>query len=206
MAFRCPFCRSVFPEWKATHCPHCGKTLLPPGYFSASATVRRGQKIWTPPVGRPGGGPAPKISLSGRPLPLLLVISVLVLAGVGLVHRARNPAPLDERGNIIVARQNMEVLTVALDLLREHSGRFPAESEGLVSLVHNPGIPGWQGPYIIELKPDPWGRRFEYRMLTNAVAILSSGPDRTPGTDADIVVTGKVGVARQPIQLWQTRE
>ncbi len=59
----------------------------------------------------------------------------------------------------------------------------------------------WNGPYIVEVKADPWGGRYAcnveylYSNTTNFVGILSAGPDRivqTTYTQLDTVAT-KVG-------------
>lgn len=48
----------------------------------------------------------------------------------------------------------------------------------------------WQGPYITEVKADPWGSHYScniyytYFTTTNFVGIWSAGPDRTSNTDA----------------------
>ena len=41
----------------------------------------------------------------------------------------------------------------------------------------DPSVPGWGGPYIFALKPDPWGNHFKYWMTNGAYRIYSAGPD-----------------------------
>jgi len=48
----------------------------------------------------------------------------------------------------------------------------------------------WQGPYITEIKADPWGSHYScniyytFALTTNFVGVWSAGPDRTSNTDA----------------------
>jgi len=46
---------------------------------------------------------------------------------------------------------------------------------------------GWNGPYIFELKPDPWGNSFQYRN-NGRLLLFSKGPDRIADTADDIRV------------------
>jgi general secretion pathway protein G len=53
----------------------------------------------------------------------------------------------------------------------------------------------WKGPYLTELKADPWGThyscniRYTYDTTTNAVGVWSAGPDRTAQTDPSQAAT-----------------
>ena len=48
----------------------------------------------------------------------------------------------------------------------------------------------WRGPYITEVKADPWGNHYScniwytFNVTTNFVGLWSAGPDRTSNTDA----------------------
>jgi hypothetical protein len=62
-----------------------------------------------------------------------------------------------------------ELFAQALDQFRLDTGRYPTTSEGLNALVSNPGIPGWDGPYlksiskyIIEFSYRRDGSEYEY--------------------------------------------
>ncbi|MGE5341310.1 MAG: type II secretion system protein GspG [Candidatus Omnitrophota bacterium] len=54
----------------------------------------------------------------------------------------------------------------------------------------------WRGPYIAELKADPWGDqyavniRYAYNTTTNFVGVFSAGPDRQASTRTDQALTG----------------
>lgn len=168
-------------------CPHCGKTFLARGLFSARR--RRERTVSDGPVWRPTQRRTATPSLSllkNRPAQFILLLMIMLAAGMVLVGRSRKPLPSNDAAMARVARRNLAVLRVAIEQLRAHGGRYPTTREGLVSLVHNPGMPDWQGPYILELKPDPWGRPFGYEAGSGQVRIFCLGPDGESGTADDI--------------------
>lgn len=105
---------------------------------------------------------------------------------------ARLPAPDTLASERELAKDNARTLLVALQRLAFDCGRPPTEREGLVSLIHNPGLTNWKGPYVFELKSDPWGRSFRYAPGENMLGVGSDGPDRVRGTVDDIVCKANV--------------
>jgi type II secretory pathway pseudopilin PulG len=130
---------------------------------------------------------SPVPGLLRRPLSILVAIVVLFVTGVSLVRRA-DQIPDDDAHRVRLAADNLAVLMIALDQLARDCSRYPSSTEGLVSLIHNPGLPGWRGPYIYELKPDPWMRPFAYRTGPTGPAPFSLGPDGVTNTDDDVQV------------------
>jgi general secretion pathway protein G len=64
------------------------------------------------------------------------------------------------------ARSDIATLESALEVFALHmDGRYPTTDEGLKALVSPPsdGAKGWKGPYIKELRPDPWSNAYAYR-------------------------------------------
>jgi general secretion pathway protein G len=66
-----------------------------------------------------------------------------------------------------IARQQIAMLSTALDLFRADVGRYPTTQEGLESLIRKPDlIPAdrWKGPYLKQSKlpVDPWGNPYHY--------------------------------------------
>ncbi|MBI4690676.1 MAG: type II secretion system major pseudopilin GspG [Nitrospirae bacterium] len=92
---------------------------------------------------------------------LLVVIVILgLLAGIVLPkYMAR-----EKKGRMAAARTQVELLGHALDQFRLDTGRYPTTSEGLNSLVTNPGAEGWDGSYLKKAVPnDPWGKPYVYQ-------------------------------------------
>ncbi len=111
--------------------------------------------------------------------------------------------------------KELNSLNQALVEFYEDTGRFPSEAEGLVALISDPGVNGWQGPYVgsngsdpeFELKNDSFREEYVYDLdpTTNPanaadVVVASSGSDHnmtfgrinqtwTLGTDGDDLLT-----------------
>lgn len=142
---------------------------------------------------RPSRDPLPISVLIGRPLRIVLILVVLLMIGSTLLRRATYRPPATNSYNLRLAKCNLKILRIALDQLRLHCERFPFTEEGLVSLVHDPGMKGWNGPYIFELKPDPWGRSFRYVSDGERILLYSTGPDGIEGSTDDIRMEGSGG-------------
>ena len=95
----------------------------------------------------------------GVALPLIvftgLYIFFLILPGASFSNVNRIRA--------VAARAQMEQLLTALNTYRMDVGTFPAEAQGLQALRTNPGVRGWNGPYVQKDIPlDPWGKPYRY--------------------------------------------
>ena len=113
---------------------------------------------------------------------VIAVAMVAVLAGamVPLVFReiqaTREDATLEE----------LKAIRTGLLECYEDTGRFPTEAEGLAALVADPGINGWQGPYVggaqgdpaVEVNDDSWGAQYSYDL----------DPTTDPVGAADVVI------------------
>ncbi|HSB73895.1 MAG TPA: type II secretion system major pseudopilin GspG [Candidatus Methylomirabilis sp.] len=92
-----------------------------------------------------------------------------------------------------VAQAQIELFGVALDNFRLDVGRYPTTQEGLQVLQTNPGIEGWDGPYLKkEMPQDPWGHPYVYKAPgeQGEYDLISYGADGSPsgeGENADIV-------------------
>lgn len=150
-----------------------------------------------PPAGRRSAGtPAPR----SRPwrdqrgftlIELLVVIIVLGLL-VGLV----GPRLFGRVGQSKMAatRAQIELLGAALDQYRLDVGGYPNGQQGLDSLVRNPNVTNWSGPYLKKAVPkDPWGNPYKYRCCpgqNGEYDLWSEGADGAPGGEgenADVV-------------------
>jgi len=117
-------------------------------------------------------------------------ILILLAAGSALLSRARTP-PVDSLPRKIErTRQSLANLRVAVELFRLDTGRYPTTAEGLPALVVPPeGMQNWDGPYIIVLKNDLWGRPFRYWIEGDIPRLAGDGPDRESNTEDDLIVT-----------------
>ncbi len=195
MKVRCPYCRHIFETIKSGPCPQCGKTSLLPGYFDVSGKPAAAKEERSSArVARRFTSPPPPL-LMNRPLQIALGCFLLAVAGALYVGRARKPLPSPVEEQRTLALSNLETLRVALEQMRSHIGRYPTSQEGLVCLMHDPGVRGWQGPYILELKPDPWKHQFFYISDGTNLLLYSAGPDGLPRTADDLMAPRVVPAA-----------
>ena len=97
------------------------------------------------------------------------------------------PLPFRHADPIARARENLAVLSTALELFKADCGKYPTDEEGLPSLLHEIPIRGWRGPYIVSLTRDPWRNRFHYERKGDSFLLCSAGPDWKIGTEDDIL-------------------
>jgi hypothetical protein len=96
-------------------------------------------------------------------------------------HQHINPKTISTKSNLIS-------LELAIAEYEIHTGKYPDPEMGLISLIEDPGIEKWDGPYVYKsrLPKDGWGNDFIYRLDNNIPSISSAGPDGKAGTDDDI--------------------
>lgn len=90
----------------------------------------------------------------------------------------------NDKDKQIIAKTQIELLGQALDQFRLDTGRYPTSKEGLKALMKNPGIKGWDGPYLKgEIPMDPWGRTYIYISpgKHGDYDLFSLGEDGKPG-------------------------
>lgn len=116
---------------------------------------------------------------------LLVVITILGLLAllvfpkfVGKVGPAKQKAALSQ----------IALLGTALDTFRLDVGRYPTTAEGLQALRTNPGIDGWNGPYLEkEIPLDPWGNPYVYISPGSHgdYDLMSLGADKAQGGEGE---------------------
>ena len=135
--------------------------------------------------------------------PVFYCIAILSLMIVGgfVVSATRNGVGLG-RARIerkpLQARKSMAALAVALGRYKFHVGSYPTTEEGLYVLAfRKPGEiqrirrqhPGWDGPYVDHIVPDPWGNDYVYetRPEGGVPVLYSKGADGRAGTTDDVL-------------------
>lgn len=86
-----------------------------------------------------------------------LIEIIIAVAIVAILAGAVTPLAFKE---MVKARQEatykeLDTLNQALMDFYEDTGRFPSEGEGLAALLADPGVAGWQGPYVSADGSDP---------------------------------------------------
>ncbi len=79
-------------------------------------------------------------------------------------------------------------LRSSMQMFRMHNTRYPTSEQGLKSLVENPGVNTWRGPYCEpELLKDAWGGEIQYEGDGRKMKFTSAGEDEQFGTEDDIM-------------------
>jgi general secretion pathway protein G len=115
----------------------------------------------------------------------LITVWVLVNSSSGrLVH-----------SHVAWTRAGIQSVMYAIEVYKQDCGSFPSEKDGLQALLKDPGVAGWQGPYIRDARmpTDDWGIPFRYSLVSgsgsNATVspmITSAGFDHKFGTKDDM--------------------
>lgn len=122
----------------------------------------------------------------------IIVTANLISFVVGIVLVAlfeMLPSRPDMRIQKIHTMANLSTLEIGIDEYKMHTGKYPDPEIGLISLIEDPGVEKWAGPYLYKAKisKDAWGNDFIYRLENGVPTIRSAGPDRKAGTKDDIV-------------------
>jgi len=116
-----------------------------------------------------------------------LIELMIVMVIIGLLAALVAPRMLNKVGKskIKAAKAQIEMFSTALDSFKLDTGRYPTTEEGLKALVENPGINGWDGPYLKKkvIPKDPWGHDYVYKCPGDhdVYDIISYGADGQPG-------------------------
>jgi DNA-directed RNA polymerase subunit RPC12/RpoP len=128
--------------------------------------------------------------LVGGVLAVAVFLGAYLTLGV-LIHVAEAESTGRTAAGVVDSKTKSQLaeLSTALEqyCLVENEIEYPSS---LMSLVENPGVADWNGPYVEDSKlRDRWGREIEYVRSGSRFALRSLGPDGVASSD-DIVVTG----------------
>lgn len=123
---------------------------------------------------------------------LLLVITIIgVLAAVAVPRFFGR----SKEARVAAAKQTIVgTFGIALDMYEQDVGYYPTSEQGLASLLEDPGMRNWRGPYLknATIPQDPWGNEYRYTPpsgssgLETLYNLMSAGPDGVPGNDDDV--------------------
>jgi general secretion pathway protein G len=115
-----------------------------------------------------------------------LVELLVVMVIIGLLATLVAPGLFKQFGKSQHKAAIAQIASIeqGLDKFRLDTGRYPTTQEGLASLVTNPGIEKWDGPYIkSSLLVDPWNKPYQYQSpgTHGEFDLFSYGRDGQPG-------------------------
>ncbi len=96
---------------------------------------------------------------------LIEIMVVVVILGILAATIIPQFMGTTHDSKVSTAKANIAELESALERFNIHMDRHPTTEEGLKALVDAPSGDEnkWRGPYIKQLRPDPWGNPYQYR-------------------------------------------
>src|SRR3954463_15335158 len=96
---------------------------------------------------------------------LIEIMVVLIVIGILAAVIMPQFTGTTHDAKISTAKAHVAELESALERFYVHMDRYPTSEEGLKVLVEAPAgdAEKWRGPYIKQLRPDPWSKPYEYR-------------------------------------------
>lgn len=119
---------------------------------------------------------------------LLELMAVMVI--LGLIATVAVPKYYSQvrKAKQQTAKTQIEMLMTTMNSYRLDVGDFPSQSEGLAALMADPGVDGWDGPYLAKPIPkDPWKRDYNYQNpgQHGEIDIFTYGKDNREGGDKE---------------------
>jgi general secretion pathway protein G len=121
---------------------------------------------------------------------------VVVILGILAVTVVPQFIGTTEDAKLAAAKSNVAQLETALDRFFINMDRHPTTEEGLRVLVEAPAgdATKWRGPYIKQLRPDPWGFPYQYKFPgtrhPSSFDVWSRGADKADGGEGDAADIG----------------
>ena len=132
---------------------------------------------------------APRASRAGFTLiEVLLVLIILVIIGSLAVNVFTGT---QKTASVNAAKSNVSLVRGAIDRYYLDMNKYPTKLDDLWTKPTDAAVADkWSGPYMEQLKPDPWGNAYQYsaqgKKNTDKYDFWSNGPDGQSGSEDDI--------------------
>lgn len=194
MKFRCPYCKADLGASTPAQCPACEKFIVYPNAQTREMKIshrKLKERIWREhdmQMEQLQSSPAGSFRIPKKAY--LLMALVLFILGMALWGASKKAVARRVTINPVArTMRSVDALAQALGRYRHDTGRFPDAESGLVALVRDPGVKGWRGAYVNQVRNDIWSTAYVYEPPADDAGVpvlFSCGPDRKPGTDDDI--------------------
>lgn len=127
---------------------------------------------------------------------LIEIMVVVVILGILAATIIPQFMGTTQDAKISAAKSQIAELESALERFYVHMDRYPTAEEGLKVLVDAPAGADqkWRGPYVKQLRNDPWGNPFQYVLPgthnPSSFDIWSRGSDGADGGEGDAADLG----------------
>ena len=117
---------------------------------------------------------------------ILVVVTILAILAATIIPQFSSTT---QAAKMKAAQHDIATLQGSVERFSLDMDRYPTNEEQLKVLASPPieGGKNWHGPYIAELRPDPWGHAYVYRTpgqhTLKTYDIWSRGPDGVDGGD-----------------------
>ncbi|HLH55214.1 MAG TPA: type II secretion system major pseudopilin GspG [Verrucomicrobiae bacterium] len=118
---------------------------------------------------------------------LIEIMVVVIILGVLAATIIPKFMSTTHDAKVSAAKAHVAELESALERFYVHMDRYPTSDEGLKLLVEPPtgDDKKWRGPYVKQLRNDPWGNAYQYRCPgvrhTSGFDLWSRGADGADG-------------------------
>ncbi len=134
-----------------------------------------------------------KIHWRRRPWAFTLIEILVVVAIIGILAATIVPQFIGTKhdARVSAAKSHIAELASALERFNVNMDRYPTADEGLQVLIDSPagGDKRWRGPYITQMRNDPWGNPYQYRCPgihhPSSFDLWSRGADGADGGEAE---------------------
>ena len=122
---------------------------------------------------------------------LIEMMVVVVVIGVLAAMIIPNFMGTTHDAKVSAAKGSVAELESAVERFNIHLDRYLTTEEGLKALLEAPAAQDkkWRGPYIKQLRPDPWGNPYQYRNPgthhPSGFDIWSRGADNADGGEGE---------------------
>ena len=134
---------------------------------------------------------------SSHAFTLIEIMVVVVILGILAATIIPQFMGTTSDAKISASKAQVAELESAMERLYVHMDRYPTADEGLKILVEAPAndeTKKWRGPYVKQVRNDPWGNEYQYRSPgthhPTSFDIWSRGSDGADGGEAEAADIG----------------